>query len=167
MSEQISALMDDEIAVEDAEHLIAVMQSSKQAAEAWSHYHLIGDAIRGNAAFNSDFKHRVMQKIELEATVLAPSAAQNNSKQAVEFKDKLPATWSIAASFAAVMVVGWMAMHQQVQTGNDVPPIAMAKVDATEQAITEQTVPNEYLMAHQVSAPSTSSYYIQSVNYAE
>ena len=65
---------------------------------------------------------------------------------------------SVAASFAAVMVVGWMVMHQQTQSGNDLAPVAVAQV---------QSLPAEYLMAHQASAPSPSSYYIQSVNYSE
>jgi len=167
MNEQISALIDDEVALEEAAHLIIAMQSNKQSAEAWSQYHLIGDAMRGNVAFNSNFKQNLMQKIELEPTVLAPNATQINVMKMSEFKDRLPVTWSIAASFAAVMVVGWMAMHQQVQSGNDTPPIAVAKVDTIEQALPEQTIPNEYLMAHRASAPTTSSYYIQSVNYAE
>jgi sigma-E factor negative regulatory protein RseA len=59
------------------------------------------------------------------------------------------------------MVVGWMAM-QQVQTGNEVPAIEMAQAEVVEQAI-----PDEYMAAHQSSAPSATSYYIQSVSYAE
>ena len=162
MSEQISALMDDEIAVEDASRLIAALHSSKQANEAWSEYHLIGDAMRGNAMLSKDFKQNLMQKIDMEPTVLAPKAAQYNSQKLTEFKEKLPVKWSIAASFAAVMVVGWMALQQQVQPGSALPAMEMAQVEAVEQAI-----PNEYLSAHQASAPSTSSYYIQPVNYAE
>jgi len=46
MSEQISALMDDEIAVEDAEFLITSIHVNKQASQTWNHYHLIGDAMR-------------------------------------------------------------------------------------------------------------------------
>jgi len=167
MNEQISALIDDEIAVEEAVHLIIAMQSNKQSAEAWSQYHLIGDAMRGNVAFNSNFKQNLMRRIELEPTVLAPHVTQADSKIMAEIKGKLPVTWTIAASFAAVVTVGWMAMHQQVQSGNDMPTMAVAKLDTAEQATSEQTIPNEYLMAHRASAPSTSSYYIQSVNYAE
>lgn len=162
MNEQISALMDDEVAVEDAIHLISALQSNRQNAEAWSQYHLIGDAMRGNIEFGSNFKQNLMQRIELEPTVLAPNATQINARKMTDFKDKLPVKWSIAASFAAVMVVGWMAMQQQVQPGNEQQAIELAKADTAEQAI-----PSEYLMAHRASAPSTSSYYIQSVNYAE
>ena len=46
--------------------------------------------------------------------------------------------------------------------GAILPAIEMAKADVVEQAI-----PNEYMAAHQSSAPSASSYYIQSVSYAE
>lgn len=162
MNEEISALMDDEIVVEDAAHLIASMQSSKQVTEAWSHYHLIGDAMRGTAAFSPDFKQSLMQKIELEPTVLAPHLTHGKPKKGEELKTKLSATWSIAASFAAVMVVGWLAMQQQIQSGNKVPSIEIARADAAEQAVHA-----EYLMAHRASAPSVSSYYIQSASYSE
>ena len=160
MNEQISAMLDDEIAVEDASHLITAVQSNRQAAEAWSQYHLIGDAMRGTVMFSTDFKQNLMQKIDLEATVLSPNAALMNVssdvKQHALAKSKLPVAWSIAASFAAVMVVGWMVMHQQTQNSNELTPVEVA-----------QSIPAEYLMAHQASAPSPSSYYIQSVNYAE
>ena len=159
MNEQISALMDDEIAVDDASHLITAVQSSRQAAEAWGHYHLIGDAMRGAAMFGPDFKQSLMQKLDVEATVLSPNAAalaEEQKQLRSGFKNKIPASWSIAASCAAVMVVGWMAMNQQAQTGNELAPIEVA-----------QSIPAEYLMAHQASAPSASSYYIQSVNYSE
>jgi len=161
MSEQISALIDGEIAVEDAEHLMSSLQTSRQSAEAWSQYHLIGDAMRGNRVLSKDFKQNLMQKIDMEPTVLAPKSAQISAERMAEVKDRLPAKWAIAASFAAVMAVGWMAM-QQVQTGSAVPAIEMAKADVVEQAI-----PNEYMAAHQSSAPSASSYYIQSVSYTE
>jgi sigma-E factor negative regulatory protein RseA len=161
MSEQISALMDEEIAVEDAAHLISSMQSSKQSADAWSQYNLIGDVMRGNQLLSKDFKQNLMFKLDQEPTVLAPKSAQSNAEKVAGLKDKLPAKWSIAASVAAVMVVGWMAMHQ-VQSENEAPAIEMAQVDVVEQAI-----PNEYMAAHQSSAPSATSYYIQSVSYAE
>jgi len=162
MSEQISALMDDEIELEDALHVVASLQSSKHDAEAWSCYHLIGDAMRGNALLGADFKHKLMLRIEQEPTVLAPNATKANGEKMAGFKGKLPATWSIAASFAAVMVVGWMAMHQQVQPDNAMPAMEVAQADAV-----EQPIPSEYLMAHRSSVPSTSSYYIQTVNYAQ
>ncbi len=186
MTEQISALADDEIALEDAEHLMASMQPNSHAAEAWSQYHLIGDVMRGSDALSSNFKQNLMAKIDLEPTVLSPNAAwmneanalnetdelsqARNDKQGLEAKSKLPVTWSIAASFAAVMVVGWMVL--QTQVANPVQPVMVAQVALPQEAPTlpvanEQAIPDEYLMAHQASAPSASSYYIQSASYTE
>lgn len=161
MSEQISALMDDEIAAEDAAHLIASMQSSKHSADVWSQYHLIGDVMRGNELLSKDFKSNLMLMLDQEPTVLAPKAAQTNADKTAMLKDKLPAKWSIAASLAAVMAVGWMAMHE-MQADTQVPKVEIARVDTS-----EHQIPNEYIAAHQSSAPSASSYYIQSVSYTE
>ncbi len=162
MSEQISALIDDELTSEDAVRMVGLMQSSKHAAEAWGQYHLIGDAMRGSTAFSANFKQDLMQKLELEPTVLAPNASQIKPSKVEQFKGKLPAAWSIAASFAAVMLVGWVAVHEQTQSGNVIAPVEVAKAE-----LSEQSIPAEYLMAHQASAPSASSYYIQPVNYSE
>lgn len=178
MNEKISALTDDEVAVEDVAQIITVMQSNRQAAELWSEYHLIGDVMRNaantsfnqfdsDAMFSADFKHNLMQKLELEPTVLSPNAALANVHQITidslhSQHRKMPLTLSIAASFAAVMVVGWMALHQQTQSGQGFAPVEVAQNTAA-----EQVIPAEYLVAHQVSAPSASSYYIQSVSYSE
>lgn len=162
MSEQISALMDDEIAVEDAEYLITSIHANKQASQTWHHYHLIGDAMRGDVGLSTNFKQKLMQKIDQEPTVLAPSAAHVSASKTDVVRDKLPAKWSIAASVAAVMVVGWMTIQQQTQTDR-----ASAVIEVAEATTVNQTIPTEYLTAHQSSAPSTSSYYIQSVNYSE
>ncbi len=169
MSEQISALMDDEIAHEDAARLITSLHSNRQAAEAWSEYHLIGDVMRNNVMFSKDFKHNLMQKLEMEPTVLAPKAAQQNTQKQAEFKEKLPVKWSIAASFAAVMVVGWMALQQQTAALGPAMQMAQSEIQelSTQVELSDQVIPEEYLYAHQATAPSTSSYYIQSVSYAE
>ena len=175
MNEQLSALIDDEMALADAAHLLAALQSSKQLADAWGHYHLIGDAMRGTAVLSNDFKQNLMQKIELEATVLSPSAlAGSRAETHTAMKTKLPPSWSIAASVSAVMVVGWMAVQQQpmIEAGIKMAALqpAVSSPQVTEQttvASLKESIPTEYLMAHQASAPSLSSYYIQTVNYAE
>lgn len=175
MNEQLSALIDDEIALDDAAHLLAAVQSSKQLADAWGQYHLIGDAMRGTPAFSSDFKQNLMQKIELEATVLSPNALAGNKADAEQkaIKTKLPRSWSIAASVAAVMVVGWVTVQQQpmIDAGMKMAALQSAPQKQTAEQTTvaslKESIPTEYLMAHQASAPSLSSYYIQTVNYAE
>ena len=169
MNEQISALADNEIALEDAEHLMTGLQSSGPLAEAWSQYHLIGDVMRGTQVLSPSFKQNLMAKLDLEPTVLAPNAGLLNAVKtqtsSVEAHGKLPAVWSIAASFAAVMVVGWV-----VQVSDSLTPaiaeVATPQTTATNVAAAE-AIPPEYLMAHQASAPSASSYYIQSASYSE
>ncbi|MBA3696303.1 MAG: sigma-E factor negative regulatory protein [Methylotenera sp.] len=173
MNEQLSALIDNEIALADAAHLLAAAQSNKHLADAWGHYHLIGDAMRGTPAFSADFQQNLMQKIELEATVLSPNAQSNRTEAPAAVRTKLPPSWSIAASMAAVMIVGWVAVQQQpmIDAGMKVAalqPIATQPVtEQTTVASLKESIPTEYLMAHQASAPSLSSYYIQTVNYAE
>lgn len=131
MNEQLSALIDDEIAVEDAMHIVASLQSQKQAAEAWQQYHLIGDVMRGNAVLSADFKANLMKKLDAEPTVLAPNANKANSKTgyAAQVKTALPARWSMAASFAAVLVVGYMAM-QSFTTADNAAPFEVAAVNS-------------------------------------
>lgn len=168
MTEQISALIDDELSDEDAIRALHSMQSSKQAMDAWSQYHLIGDAMRSSAILSAGFKQNLMQKLDAEPTVLAPNAVLSKiSTFAVAKNSRLPVKWSIAASVAAVMVVGWVAMHEQTQPVNPAAPIAVAQVELPQADSSEQSIPAEYLMAHQSFAPSASSYYIQSVSYAE
>lgn len=160
MNEQISALIDDEIAIEDAAHLITLLQSSKKAAEAWSQYHLIGDSMRRDNTLSPNFKQNLMQKIDLEPTVLAPNATLGVSGEVFKLHHKVPAPWSIAASVAAVMIVGWMALHQTAEVATDLV------ADAQGEAVTS-AIPAEYLLAHQTSAPSGSAYYIQPVSYSK
>ena len=159
MNEQISALIDDEIDIEDAAQLIGMLQSSKQGAEAWSQYHLIGDAMRGDANLSPNFKQNLMQKIDLEPTVLAPNAILLKSSEELKKHYKIPAPWSIAASVAAVMIVGWMGLHQPAENMDNL--VADAKSEST------TAIPAEYLLAHQTTAPSGSAYYIQTVSYSK
>ncbi|MEO6118578.1 MAG: sigma-E factor negative regulatory protein, partial [Methylotenera sp.] len=156
-------LLDGEIALADAAHLITSVQSNRQAAETWSQYHLIGDAMRDTPSFSVNFKQNLMLKLDQEPTVLSPNAALTNRSDVnivqIDKASKIHAGWSIAASFTAVMVVGWMVMHQQTLSSDELAPVEVAQ-NAPE-------IPAEYLMAHQASAPSGSAYYIQSVGYTK
>lgn len=161
MSEQISALVDEELELDELQRVLTALQGNKQVAETWGAYHLIGDAMRGNPDMRSGFRQQVMQKIEQEPTVLAPNVNQVAQQRTAAIKNKLPMAWSVAASCAAVMVVAWVAFNQQSQ---DVDVLAETTIASVQ---TGQTIPAEYMLAHQASAPSTSSYYIQSVSYSE
>lgn len=153
MKDQISALVDDEISLHDAEYLYTALKAEGESRECWMTYHLIGDAMRGSPIFKSDMRSRIMQQLDHEPAVLAPRA---NVTAAVQVAKKSPVLWSVAASVAAVMFVGMIVLQQPPQTANELMPIEIA-----------QSIPAEYLQAHQSLAPSSSAYYIQSAAFTE
>ncbi len=177
MTEQISALADNEIDFESAEHLLSTMQHHGYFSDAWSQYHLIGDVMRGAEPLSQNFKHNLMAKIDLEPTVLSPNAVlpYQHKKPLIQEKAKQPIIWSIAASFTAVMAVSFALLQTQVSTpsgftvASTSAPVAepIKQLPAALVASSEETVPEGYLMAHHASAPSTTSYYIQSASYSE
>ena len=156
MKDQLSALIDGEFDIESSEHLITSVKSGGELKSCWTHYHLIGDALRGEGYMSHDFSHRVMNALEAEPTLLAPNnqiQANIPSKQATYKTGKF---WSVAASVAAVMFVGVMVLQQQINQPEALTPVEIA-----------QSVPTEYLQAHQAAAPSNAAYYIQAANYTE
>ena len=146
MKEQISALMDDDLALEDAEYLMTALKANGEVAKSWATYHLIGDVIRGNKILRHDMTASIMQEIAKQPTVLAPKSRLAKNKQVV---------WSVAASVAAVFFVGLVLLHQQSQEAS-VAPIEIA-----------QAVPAEYLRAHQSMSPSNAAYFIQPAAFSQ
>lgn len=146
MKEQISALMDDDLALEDAEYLMTALKPNGEAAKSWATYHLIGDVIRGNKVLRHDMTASIMQEIAKQPTALAPKPSLAKNKQVV---------WSVAASVSAVFFVGLLVLHQQSQEAS-VAPIEIA-----------QAVPAEYLRAHQSMSPSNAAYFIQPAAFSQ
>lgn len=146
MKEQISALMDDELDRDSLDHLFKAVKSDNELGACWADYHLIGDAMRGSMTIKPGFTRRLMKKLEAEPAVLAPRNTRTERK---------PAVWSIAASAAAVLFVGWVVLQQQAPETGNAPVVEIA-----------QHIPSEYLHAHQAVAPSSSSYFIQPAAYS-
>jgi len=157
MKDQLSALIDGEFEIESSQHIIKSIESGGELKEAWHHYHLIGDAMRGNCTLRHDFGARVMQALETEPTVMAINRdAVTGDAPVAKYKLKSTKFWSVAASVAAVMFVGLMLLQQQFSGTEELSPVEIA-----------QNIPTEYLQAHQSSAPSSASYYIQTASYTE
>ena len=161
MKDQLSALIDGEYDISDSEHLITSAKSGGEMKNCWAHYHLIGDAMRGDGVMSNDFSHRVMAALDAEPTVLAPNAATvslqaNQQSDYKKFTKQSTKLWSVAASVAAVMFVGVMVFQQQFSQPEQLAPVEIA-----------QSIPTEYLQAHQAAAPSSAAYYIQNASYAE
>jgi len=155
MKDQISALVDGEISPENAEHIFTAISSGSELGHSWATYHLIGDAMRSSPMFKADFTARLMQKLEAEPTVLAPKLKKAS---------RISSAWSVAASVAAVMFVGWMVMQQQVQNNSGLNGVEIAKADIDKNI--DKSISSEYLLAHQSYVPSNSAY-IQPAAYAE
>lgn len=157
MKDQISALMDDEISLKDAEYLYTALKANGESRECWQTYHLIGDAMRQSPVFKAGLRDRIMQQIEMEPAVLAPRNALRDAGPAVANETrKTSLVWSVAASFAAVMFVGLIVLQQQPQQTEEIMPLEIA-----------QHFPAEYLQAHQSLAPSSAAYYIQPAAFSE
>lgn len=133
MKEEISALMDDELDADGRQHLLKGLVAGDELTAAWSTYHLIGDAMRGERLLGADFHAKLMQQLDAEPTVLAP----------VHKKPHTPAFWmTAAASVAAVMFVGWMVMQQQAQPTADLTNATLAQGAVSPESM------NSYLVAH-------------------
>lgn len=169
--ERLSALMDGELEVREAQRELGALKMNLEARENWDTYHLIGDVLRGDALRLGRLQSQFAKRLAAEPTVLAPRL-RPASRKLVTY------ALSAAASVTAAAMVAWVAL-----TTNDVGTAQqMAAVQQPSQAsvavITPQQAPivsvpvqgemNEYLLAHQGFSPSTAiqgvTPYIRSVS---
>lgn len=97
--ERISELMDGELSGLHAD-LIVRHLGDTDARATWATYHAIGDILRGDAG--CDVAARVSARLAAEPTVLAPRPIASVQARGLGM--------SIAASVAAVTVVGYLAL---------------------------------------------------------
>lgn len=168
MKDQLSALIDGELEIDSVDHLIASAKAGGELKQCWAHYHLIGDVMRGDMNTNHSLSSRVMSALENEPIIFAPNAIgiQNAGLEASIDEPSRASTfaryhnvknsrfWSVAASVAAVMFVGVMVL--QLNQTEELMPLEIA-----------QSVPTEYLQAHQAAAPNGAAYYIQTASFTE
>ena len=149
MKDKISAFMDGELDDKAATQVINALGRDREALEAWRTYHLISDALRESRLLSEGFTSRVASQLDQEPTVLAPQRLQRE-----------PRPWyALAASIAAVALVGWLGFAPQETA---VAPVAQAPVASKPVAeIKPALVPlpsgtNDYLLAHQGFSPRVS-----------
>ena len=143
MPDSISRLMDGEL--DDSEiEIVCGRLRRPDAVATWVCYHVIGDSLRGGPAPTRGFGERFAARLASEPTVIAPGAQRSRP---------VPVAWAVAASVAAVSVVGWIAF-----TTLDTSPtaIARAREAATVRAaeVRPRVVPNDYLLAHREYSPT-------------
>ena len=148
MSENISRLMDGEVDEQEFARICGDLKSP-DAMNTWVCYHVIGDSMRGARDVSPRLTKRVCAALAAEPTMLSPGAQRGRTTQVAT------AAWAIAASIAAVTVVGWTAFSMV-----DSPPTAVARARdaATVRAASVKSpaeLPADYLIAHQEYSPST------------
>jgi len=151
MNENISRLMDGEVDTQEFERICAELKTP-DALETWVCYHVIGDQLRGARGVSARFSTRFCAALATEPTVLAPQSTR--SGQHGRTAQVATAAWAVAATLAAVTVVGWTAFSMV-----DAPPTAVARAREAATVRAAQVkpagdIPADYLIAHQEYSPS-------------
>ena len=144
MDEQISRLMDGELEGPEADSAIRELKDPGGIAT-WACYHVIGDALRGSGEPMPGFAQRFATRLDAEPTVLAPKPRQMH---------RLPFAWAAAATVAAVMVVGWVAVST-LDPQSTLLAKAREATSVRPAAARPQPVSPDYLLAHQEYSPTT------------
>jgi sigma-E factor negative regulatory protein RseA len=99
--EQISSLMDGELSGKEATRTLEWMNTSPEARETWTRYHLARHLLRDDPyppAFDAGFAERVSRTIEAEPLGLPRSRKRS-------FREGPALRWALAASLTAVVVL--------------------------------------------------------------
>lgn len=111
--ERISALMDGESDHSEVAQVVRQMKEQEALREAWSTYHLIGDAMRGERCADTRVSQGLAAKLAAEPTVLAPRRGLGDTMRRMA----LP---SMAAA-AAVATVTWVSLETYQAPRSPVP----------------------------------------------
>jgi sigma-E factor negative regulatory protein RseA len=156
MNEKLSALMDGELARNEAQGVIKTLGADSAQRESWDAYHLIGACLRGDAiSKNGESFARnagtdaIFARLAAEPTVLAPAAIRKPSF--VESRTRM--VLAMAASVVTVSAVGVVALKQQ--QGASVAPVTLVQqvapqpvADAALQRAQADLRVNDYLVVH-------------------
>ena len=128
--EQVSALADDELAPREAELLLARMERDSALRDAWEHYHLVGEAMRGSlpAARFRNLAGGVAAAIEHN------DAAEGAAEKGVRALLRPVASVAVAAAVAALAIFTLQLprgpVPTEVVTDGGRPPVAAPLMQA-------------------------------------
>lgn len=152
--EKLSALMDGEVDDHAMDAELGRLNRDPELREAWDTFHLIGDALRGQAHLSARFAEQVKRRLATEPTVVAP---RRRTASRLMTRIALP----IAASICGIALVAWLALYNNTFVGtapmvaDQRPPAALQQAPQQAAAAPEGSPMNEYLLAHQQFSPST------------
>jgi len=142
--------MDGELEDHEATGQVRRLKQDPELRTAWETYHLIGDAMRGEAGYSPGLAVKISARLAAEPTVLAP-------RPRMQLRNVRRLALSVAASIGGVVLVAWLALFdnpfvpQQNLAVNQAPPGAQTQLAATP----ANGAVNDYLLAHQQFSPST------------
>jgi sigma-E factor negative regulatory protein RseA len=146
MDQDISAMMDGEVDAEQVEAICKRLRSD-QAVQTWVCYHVIGDALRGSPGLSPGFVSRLSAKLEDEPTVLAPPPRRQSTP--------VRTAWAIAASAAAVAVVGWVAMQSFSPPEQPARATLVSTIGKAPALVRRGADVGDYVLVHQEYSPAT------------
>jgi sigma-E factor negative regulatory protein RseA len=167
--ERLSALVDDELPPNEIGGEVNKLNQGESARECWSHYHLIGDAMRRETGslYSPSLAQAISRQLESEPVVLAPAAIRRSPSH----RRKTIAGLAVAASLAAVSVVmgpqlidsGGSEPQQQVAAESEQPAVGdqtyFVAQDGTRWELLKKPAVesrlNTYLRSHQERSPSS------------
>ncbi|HET9735556.1 MAG TPA: sigma-E factor negative regulatory protein [Burkholderiales bacterium] len=160
MKAKISAMMDGELEAHELREPLSAMESDREARESWRTYHLISDALRGDAILVADCARRVSQRLAQEPALIGPLPGAVRAAERPRWF--MPS--ALAASVAAVAFVGWVALAPERATSpaGALAPVAVGPLpQQAPRAAAPPVVPvtsatQDYLLAHQVFSPRNS-----------
>ena len=143
MNEKLSSLFDNELENHEIDELL--IQSNKQKKKNhWSYYQLIRDVLQKNHLGSDSLTKNIIAAIEKEPTQLGGFGRHEN--RPIENKSNY---WPIAASFAALFVIGLTALNLD----------EFKAVDSV--ILVEADIPVDLINDHYASASSNVNFFIQ------
>lgn len=157
MNEKLSALMDGELARDEAHIAIKTLGADGAQREHWDAWHLIGACMRGENAsasapassLRNPCAEAIFAKLAAEPTVLAPAAI----KRPATGERRTRMALAMAASVVTVSAVGVIALKQQ--QGSTVAPVNLVQKVAPQpvgEVVAQRATPdvrvNDYLVVH-------------------
>jgi sigma-E factor negative regulatory protein RseA len=159
MKTKISALMDGELDAQELNEPLSALAKDAEALETWRTYHLISDALQGRALLANDCRRRVVARLADEPILIGPLPADVARPERARWF--VPS--ALAASMAAVALVGWMAFAPQQKSDPLPAPVAEAPAQVAARAAPQApvrlpmtAVTRDYLIAHQALSPRNS-----------
>ncbi|HJV87032.1 MAG TPA: sigma-E factor negative regulatory protein [Noviherbaspirillum sp.] len=174
--QQISALVDGELAEEQVDPVLAGLRHAEGRAD-WEIYHQIGDVLRSEdmaVSMSPSFAARMAMRLESEPTIVAPAVPEKHAGFAQADQHSTAKRWTVGSMIAAAAVAAaafvatpqlMVAIKGNAVAGDDAATVATASVEqnavvpasASEGVVLRDPRIDDYLLAHQRFSPSVYS----------